>query len=484
MRALVFIFACLLASFPYCHCSQAQGEHPKRPTEIQDAAFDAVRQKAAQFMKSGNYAEAIQCFKKAEIMAHSPVYAEDSPIMAAVAKRPLDPDGHLALGIYFMHNLDGRFNIHNPITKAQWTPQADNEFLVAIELSPDHRNTEAENDLKTLAELKAQAPAIPSEWKKRWDERFNFYTELLTQRWNPPDHKGCLIARGDVDVETGTVFLIVPSASKEFDHSVLKVMTDCFEEFPFLSWSPISTNYAFMSKDNSKVVESNPRSIIKGSWRSYLNEPLGNAKGIADDFIAKYTAPQSLARYCKPDTLCAFKLTPRQPIAHRMIFGVLKESPVPGKKATWQCEVVDGIPKLYKVWIGDIYGTGWTIEFLPDQPPPIDRFDNFLDMQRVRDALFSCIVAWQIDNTEQGVDEWFPRQPDVNNLQEKFETDDHHNVIAYKCKLKDGRIVRAALNEDLSISGISVDGKTDKLWQDAYVESPSNVEKTKNRSSY
>jgi hypothetical protein len=358
MRALQIIFAVLVASVSWCQSSQAQTDSQKRPIEIEDAAFDAERQKADHFMKSGNYAEAIQCFKKAEIMAHSPVYAEDSAIMAAVAKRPLDPDGHIALGVYFMHNLDGRFNIHNRITKAQWTPQADNEFMVAIELSPNHRNPEAENDLNILAELKAQAPNVPIEWKKRWGERFNFYTELLTQRWQPPHHKGCLIARGDVDVETGKVSLIVPSASKEFDDSVLKVITDCFAEFPFLSWSPISTNYAFMSTDDSKIVESNERSITKEHWLSYIKEPLGDAQKIADDFIAKYTAAQSLARYCKPDTLCAFKMTPRQPFAHRLLYGDLKESPIPGKKATWSCHVVEGVPKLCRVWIGDTVPAG------------------------------------------------------------------------------------------------------------------------------
>jgi|ERR1700733_9618873 len=106
--------------------------------------------------------------------------------------------------------------------------------------------------------------------------------------------------------------------------------------------------------------------------------------------------------------------------------------------------------------------------------------NEFIDMQRVRDALFSCMINRQIVNiVKQPQDEWFSRQPDAKGMCEKFIRDGHQNVVAYTCQLKSGKTVTADLNKDFSISKISIDGKPDILWQDAYSEGVSNARKAR-----
>jgi hypothetical protein len=71
-------------------------------------------------------------------------------------------------------------------------------------------------------------------------------------------------------------------------------------------------------------------------------------------------------------------------------------------------------------------------------------------------------------------DEWFSRQPDLANMQESFVRDTRHNIVAYTCGLRDGRRLRADLNNDRSIEKISIDGKVDAVWMKAYAALPAD----------
>lgn len=223
----------------------------------QHAAFFREVAKAQKLMKSSKYADAARCLKNSQTIPHNQDIGQEFRILDVLSKCPLDPNAHIALGLYYMRSSDPRWNFHRPLTLASWTPQADYEFMAAIDLSPNHRNPEAERYLQAASKLKSKLAPIGDKG------RADFCSELLRKNWNPPVHAGCLVARADIDTKAGYAYMIVPSASQEFDDSVLRVLNECFRKNPSLPWGPNSLDYAFLSKGTTKLVEDNPRSIDK-----------------------------------------------------------------------------------------------------------------------------------------------------------------------------------------------------------------------------
>jgi hypothetical protein len=473
MARMFVLVASILACFTICLAANSRDESLLRAAEKGDAAYDRELSQGKKLMKAGRYAEALLHFKHSVQMPHSPPHAEPLPIFAAVAKDPLNPDGHIALGLYFMNILDPSFNVHNQITADCWNPQADYEFMVALDLSPNHHNAEVEKDLQRLAELKKLASAN-TEQTRRVAQPANFYVELIKSKWKPPKTQGSLITRADVDVEVGKAFIVVPSKSKQFDASVLEALKLCYEEYPFLDWDRSNNDFAFISIDGVTHVLTDEMSIYKSHGKAFFcgDASFPAAKKIADEGIAKYLITDSLLLYCKPDTLYAYKFLPRLPVPDRSVGGEFEwRFNLLGGKAPWRCTMAKGKPLQYELSLGD----GWRFYLRPADVPSIDKLNDYVETQRVRDALFSCFVRKQVSDTMRHLpDEWFSRQPDLANMQESFVRDTRHNIVAYTCGLRDGRRLRADLNNDRSIEKISIDGKVDAVWMKAYAALPAD----------
>ncbi len=257
-RVICSVSICL-ASFNSGKCSlvQAQSVTFTPASKEQHAAYFREVAKAVQLMKSGKHADAARYLKNSQTIPHNQDFGEEFRILDVLGKCPLDPDAHIALGLYYMRWSDPRWISHRPSTLASWTPQADYEFMAAIDLSPNHRNPEAESYIHAASKLRSKLVPI------RGTGRADLCSELLRKNWNPPVHSGCLIARADIDTKAGYAYIIVPSASKEFDDSVLRALNECFRKNPSLPWGPNNLDYAFLSKGTTKLVEDNPRSIDK-----------------------------------------------------------------------------------------------------------------------------------------------------------------------------------------------------------------------------
>jgi hypothetical protein len=113
----------------------------------------------------------------------------------------------------------------------------------------------------------------------------------------------------------------------------------------------------------------------------------------------------------------------------------------------------------------------------PNRPPSDQDIDDFVVMQRVRDALFSCMVKYEaVHFLALHNDEWFSRQPPPDqDMREELVCTAGGDIVAYKCKLKDGRTVTAELDAKRSIWSVMVDGKPDEVWNKAYKEADSNI---------
>jgi len=63
--------------------------------------------------------------------------------------------------------------------------------------------------------------------------------------------------------------------------------------------------------------------------------------------------------------------------------------------------------------------------------------------------------------------------------EQNMDRDKSGKIIAYTIILSDGSKLKAALDKNKNIQDISIDGKSDEVWNDAYTHVNENIEKAK-----
>jgi len=451
-------------------------DHPQT-TDAEEERFVRLKKQGQEYYAAGKISEAIQYFKMAADTPHFPDFsALLGALIGVLSKAPTNPDGHIALGIYYMNLLDLRFRRDPNDAYLGEGREAEWEFKTAMSLSPNHKNSEAEALLTRLDNLRkaAQVHDSHSKWYADLKARKPFLGLLLTSRWNPPTHDGFLTTRLRTNWFSSEPVLVVESGSAGHDSSALNALRKCLQDFPYLYWG--SRDFIFTSEGGSRTAEEEcPGSVV-------IIDPLLSGKPQADEdtvaraFLERHFTMERIREYCKADTQYAYKCGVLQ-IQERpdvIIDGkLIGHSSEFGGPITWTCAAVAGKPVCYEVSIG----FKWKIVVDPLKAPNEKDFDDFILLQRVRDALFSCLINYEVRHfSELPNEEWDSRQRSGDNAREELVRDNQGSVVAYKCALRDGRTVTAELNHDHSIVSVVVDGKPDQRWTEAYQQFLTNMQ--------
>lgn len=441
-------------------------------TDSEEKDFVRHYEMGQTLLKSGDLTESIRYLKRAADQPHTP--SPDSScfrltLFDVLGKAPLSPDAHIAFGLDEMNSLDLRYRrsgkeILGIGQLAEW------EFRRAIWLSPDHKNDEAEKYLKRLFILREAAHKHNLEMGHSFKSRETFFETLIGSRWKPPANKGFLLARLETDWNSKTPRLLVTSSSKEFDELASRVLTDCLQEYPYLPWG--YRHFTFVSGDGLSGIEEggSGRSVKLKYVLRTLKTPPTTVKRRMEDFLRQFCLDNRLQQYCKTESQFAYKRIEASPEPDLDFGGDLGWNKELGS-VTWRCGMLEGKAISLDISVG----SRWSIYFDASKLPPKELYDDYVIQQRVRDALFSSMVYYQVVHfSTLPKDEWLSRRPPDTDMNDSLIFDNASNIVGYKCELNDGRTVTATLAHDHSIQSVLVDDQPDELWTKAYQECAAN----------
>lgn len=428
------------------------------PTPAQQNAFDEQWQNARSFFKIGDFRKAALCYKKAADIPHHPEKGGQSYFIHLLGKLPLDPDAHIALGLFEMNGLDERYMLpqNNYVCG---DGQAEMEFKAAITLSPNQKNDEAEALLTRLSEMRKKASIAP--------RHFGRLKELLNG-WNPPSHDGVFITRLQVNFLSKAPEIIVPSPSKDHDETALIQLARCVMERKDEMWSPLlgGRHFAYVSGPDGNFVEDQPYgSVIMGEFFTMEEAKKSPEKNqLSKNYLEGLCTIERLTNYCRSDTIDAFKRgyydeSPRVIACGDLLPNCERLGPV-----KWiGCEL-QGKPITYEIQIGN----SWRIFVDPQKVSSDSDPTEYFSRQRVHDVLFSALIDYQYANQKTTTStEWLSRKPATNDPTEAFIRSSSREIAAFTCKLNDGRTVIAHLDPNQMISTVTVNGQLDTLWTKA-----------------
>jgi len=458
------------------------------------AKFTNHYEKAKKLFGKGNFKDAAIEYKAAVSIPHEPVEALTQDLHDLVSKSLVDPNAHLALGIYCMNRLNPAF-MSDPGGMRPGDDEADVEFKTAIALSPEGVNLEAEQLLRRLAGLEAAAAVHNHELRLKPGQSRKFIENFVQSRWKPSPSAEFRLVRIQIKQPSYSVStrpedckVWLDSSFDEFDQDALHLVQRCVSELPYLNWGHYLT---FVSGPGTQTVfagaEEPAESMTEGK-RDFYYGGLNDAEvqqsqaeeKVAREYLDKFFTRQLMNEYCTDDTKNAMKYSlSRLPKADLEIGGDLqgeKFGEPNTTKISWDGLIYNRYTPIYRVRVTrDDHGkpASWLI-LLGARYQNARELEEFVLKQKVRDALFTSLVNYEIAHfSSLNEDVVAPRVPPDENHDDKliFAND---KPVLYTSRLKDGRLVEARLNGDATVKSVSVNGVLDSLWIRAYRETTAN----------
>lgn len=432
-----------------------------------DLSFDALYEKAEYFRFRGLWSQSIACYKKALLKRSTEFGYLTHCVEAVVARDPFNPDGHIALGLAFQNSLEPHLSQSGILTDFG---QSEFEYKQAISLSPNQVNEEAAGLLNQLSKLKSAAKArnktrnniFPIRDAER--ERAN---TLLLSRWTPPKNPRFYLTRIKVECDSyrGDVRAVVevPSSSPEHDEIAINACQSVLDDFRFTNWS--GRHIQFASENDKKWVEFFEHGNT-GTLASlmYKEEPIGNVRDVASEYITSRWSESRIKDYCRSDTQLPRCMQCLPPVGGRakIVGDFALQLPEQLRPAIWTVGVVCARP----VKIVAVAARGkWRLEYGSIQEAKCTD-DEFL-MHRVNDAIFLSLRKYELAHVNELDHKWIVRSR-AKVFQESLVRSQKNKIVAYKCRLADGAEVTVNLKDSSEIETILVNGHPDAAWNEAY----------------
>lgn len=472
----------------------ATGPARANVSPVDQAAFDRHYANAKHLYKIGKFQQSAIEYKAAVDIPHQPNEALRQDLHDMVSKALVDPNAHLALGIYCMNKLNPKFMV-DPVGVRPADDEADVEFKTAIALSPDGDNAEAQQLLVRLAELEAQAAVHNHRIRLKPGEKRKFIENFVQSRWKPSPSQEFRLVRIQIKQPSYAVStrpedcnVWLDSSFDEFDSNALNLVKNCVAEFPYLNWghyltfvSGPGTQTVFAgAEESAEPMTEGQRDFYYGGLTDAEQQQSEAEQKSAKEYLEKYCTQELLNKYCTDDTKNAMKYSlTRLPKADLEIGGELdpqKLGEPSSTKISWDGLIYNQYTPIYRVRVTrDDHGqpASWLILFGAKYANAHD-VEEFVLKQKARDALFTALVNYEVAHfSALKKDEVAPRVPPVRNDDDKLVYENDKPAL-YTCKLKDGRLVEVKLNGDASIKTVSVNGVLDTVWTRAYTETTSN----------
>ncbi|MBA3859569.1 MAG: hypothetical protein C0507_21905 [Cyanobacteria bacterium PR.3.49] len=424
--------------------------------------------KANEYSEKGLWTQAIACYKKA-LTLHSTHFGYLTHcIKRAVEHDPLNPDGHIALGLAFQNSpelFSPRVGAVTDLANAEF------EFKQAIALSSGGKNAEAEALLKALPALAfetAQYMNSRASWRTLSTYKDGLIKRLLFVRWNPPNHKGFLLTRIEArPTEYGDIIarVEVPSSNPQHDKVALDVCQTMIDDFGLPGEF---AHFQFASDGSKKWVEQySGGNFGKLSQVALKDESVGKVVQLVESFVSRQWTAERIHAYCRSDTRLPIMLQCR----YHSVGGkrtVMEDFNCPLNKdllpAFWRI----GISAQRPVKFSAVAKAGeWCLEYGPFRTEKFTD-DEFL-MHRISDAVFLSLRKFELAHADELTENWMFRSR-VKGLIGSLERNSEGKVVAYRSKLQGGAELEVKLSDKQEIESILVDGKQDLFWNKAYKE--------------